>query len=132
MHSLSAQPSPKEIVPKGGQRFLTALRRGFAGRCPNCGHGTILHGYLKVNPTCSTCGLALGEFRSDDIPPYFTILIVGHIIIPAMLILEEFRHPPTWVHLALWLPLTLLMTLTLLPRVKGAVIGAQWATGTKE
>jgi uncharacterized protein (DUF983 family) len=44
-----------------------------------------------------------------------------------MLILEELRHPPEWVHMALWLPLALALTLFLLPRVKGAVIGLHWA-----
>lgn len=112
-------------------RFRAGLLRGLAGRCPSCGQGSILHRYLKVNATCSHCGLALGDFRADDAPPYFTILIVGHLIVPAMLLLEEFRHPPEWVHIALWVPLTLLLTLTLLPRIKGAVIGAQWAAKIK-
>ena len=125
------QPDPERIPPPTGNRFLTGLRRGFSGRCPNCGRTSILHKYLKVNCVCSNCGLALGEFRSDDAPPYFTILIVGHIIIPAMLILEQLRHPPTWFHLALWLPLSVTMTLVLLPRIKGAVIGAQWAVKSK-
>lgn len=131
MSSLGAQSSPGQIVPVPENRLWAGLRRGFAGRCPNCGRGAILSGYLKVNRVCSECGLPLGEFRADDAPPYFTILIVGHIIVPGMLILEEFRHPPEWVHMAIWLPLTLLLTLALLPRIKGAVIGAQWAARTK-
>jgi uncharacterized protein (DUF983 family) len=131
MSSLGAPATAGQSRPVAGNRVLTGLRRGFAGRCPNCGRGAILSRYLKVNRVCSECGLALGEFRADDAPPYFTILLVGHIVIPAMLILEEFRHPPEWVHLALWVPLTLLMTLVLLPRIKGAVIGAQWAAQTK-
>jgi uncharacterized protein (DUF983 family) len=113
------QPDPERIPPPTGNRFLTGLRRGFSGRCPNCGRTSILRKYLKVNCVCSNCGLALGEFRS------------GHIIIPAMLILEQLRHPPTWFHLALWLPLSVTMTLVLLPRIKGAVIGAQWAVKSK-
>jgi uncharacterized protein (DUF983 family) len=117
--------------PAPTNRLLAGLQRGFFGRCPNCGRGAILRGYLKVNQVCSACGLALGDFRADDAPPYFTILIVGHLVIPSMLVLEELRHPPEWVHLAIWLPLTLIMTLILLPRIKGAVIGAQWAAGTK-
>jgi len=43
--------------------------------------------------------------RADDAPPYFTILIVGHFAVPAMLMLEELRHAPEWVHLAVSLPL---------------------------
>ena len=32
--------------------------------------------------------------RADDALPYFTILIVGHFAVPAMLVLEELRHAP--------------------------------------
>ncbi len=105
--------------------------RGIAQRCPACGQGHLYRRYLKVNDVCLGCGLAVGEIRSDDAPPYFTILLVGHIIVPSMLILEELRHPPQWVHLALWVPLALLLTLTLLPRVKGAVIALHWANKIK-
>lgn len=83
--------------------------------------------YLKPHPVCGQCGLRLDEFRADDAPPYFTILIVGHIVIPGMLLLEQIQHPPSWVHVTLWVPLTLALTLLLLPRIKGAVIGFQWA-----
>jgi uncharacterized protein (DUF983 family) len=31
------------------------------------------------------------------------------------------------VHMAIWLPLTLIASLWLLPRVKGALVGLQWA-----
>ena len=59
--------------------------------------------------------------------PTFTILIVGHFIVGGVLALEKGFAPPTWVHLAIWLPLTLVASLWLLPRVKGALVGLQWA-----
>jgi len=107
--------------------WLRSLCHGLAQRCPRCGNRALYRRYLKVNETCLGCGLALAEIRSDDAPPYFTILLVGHLIVPSMLILEELRHPPEWVHMALWLPLALALTLFLLPRVKGAVIALHWA-----
>jgi len=103
------------------------LWRGFRGHCPQCGGSPIYRTYLKINQSCLSCGLELGEFRADDAPPYFTLLLVGHIIVPAMLLLEQFKHPPEWLHAAVWLPLTLVLTLVLLPRIKGAVIGVLWA-----
>jgi len=105
----------------------SALRRGFGKRCPQCGIGRIFHGFSKVNPTCSHCGLELHLQRADDAPPYFTILATGHIIVPGMLLLEQFAEPPQWVQMAIWLPATVLLALTLLPRIKGALIGFQWA-----
>jgi uncharacterized protein (DUF983 family) len=108
------------------QSWSASLWRGFRQRCPSCGDGALFGGYVRPHEQCSTCGLDLAAYRSDDAPAYFTIVIVGHVIVPAMLILEKTAHPAAWVHMAMWLPLTLLMTLALLPRVKGALLGVQW------
>lgn len=104
-----------------------AIRRGFARRCPACGEGRVFDGLLKVREACPSCGQALHHHRADDAPPYFTILIVGHIIVPLALLLEQNLHPEHWLHMALWIPLTLALTIALLPRVKGALIGLQWS-----
>lgn len=104
-----------------------AMLRGWRCRCPNCGTGRMFGRYLKVDDHCGSCGLELSGHRADDAPPYFTILVVGHIIVPLMLLLEQRFQPAEWVHLALWLPLTVLLSLRLLPRVKGALIGLQWS-----
>ena len=55
------------------------------------------------------------------------MVIVGHVVIAGVLVLEKAYAPPSWVHLALWLPLTVILSLWLLPRVKGALVGLQWA-----
>ncbi len=106
--------------------WVQPLLRGLKQRCPSCGKAPLFSRYLKVNRACGDCGLALEEFRSDDAPPYFTILLVGHIIVPAMLLLEQTHHPAEWVHTVLWVPLTLMLSLFFLPRIKGAVIAIQW------
>ena len=106
-----------------------AMRRGFARHCPRCGEGPIFRRYVKVNATCPSCGLALASYPVDDAPPYFTILLVGHVVVPSLVLVEEFLHPASWIENAIWLPLTLGLTLFLLPRVKGALIGLHWANG---
>lgn len=124
--------APDPLTPQTNPRdWLKALRLGFRRLCPRCGRGAMFLKYLKVQPACPGCGLALSSFRADDAPPYFTILLVGHVIVPAMLMLEQAAHPPEWVHAALWLPLTLALTLLLLPRIKGAVIGWHWAAALR-
>ena len=70
-----------------------AIGRGLLGRCPACGKSHLFNGFLRVVPECQNCGAPLGLARADDAPPYFTILIVGHIVIPAMLILERDASP---------------------------------------
>lgn len=104
-----------------------AMRRGLAHTCPACGEGALYSSYLKVHDTCPTCHEELFHQRADDAPPYITIFIVGHIIIPGMLLLEQAYAPATWVHLTIWMPLLLVLSLTILPRVKGVFVGLQWA-----
>ena len=83
--------------------------------------------YLKVAPNCPSCGEDLSQHRADDAPPYLTIVVVGHIIVPLILFVETRWPLPTMVHMAIWLPLTLILSLTFLPPMKGAVVGLQWA-----
>jgi uncharacterized protein (DUF983 family) len=104
-----------------------AMWRGVCERCPSCGEAGLFRAYLKVRDACLSCGEELHHHRTDDAPPYFTIFIVGHFVVGGVLALEKAYAPATWVHLALWLPLTLLGSLWLLPRVKGALVGLQWA-----
>jgi uncharacterized protein (DUF983 family) len=115
-----------QIAPRSfGEGFM----RGLGGRCPNCGEGHLFSGYLKVQPRCEACGHDLSVYRADDGPAYFTILIVGHLIVAPLLC---FSFIWTWnpiLVLALTLPPILAATLILLPRVKGAFIGGQWANG---
>jgi uncharacterized protein (DUF983 family) len=104
-----------------------AMRDGWRGRCPACRRGALFSRYLKVQDTCPGCGEGLHHHRADDAPPYFTILIVGHVVVGAILPVERAFAPPLWLHAALWLPLTLVLTLWLLPRIKGSIVGLQWA-----
>jgi uncharacterized protein (DUF983 family) len=108
--------------------FWTALLRGWRGRCPRCGDGTLFSSYLKMRSHCLTCELALEPYRADDAPAYFTILLVGHIVVPLVLMVERYgNQPPLWFHAILWLPLSVILALALLPRIKGAVIALLWA-----
>jgi len=113
-------PKPPWAVPSLG----TALARGFSGRCPSCGQGRLFSGFLRVVSECEHCHAPLGLARADDAPPYFTILIVGHIVIPAMLITQKLYDPSNWTLSAIFLPLTLVLALGLLRPIKGATVGA--------
>jgi len=114
------EPLPKRSVGE-------AMRRGALGRCPACGKGALFDGYLQIQPVCAACGEELHHHRADDAPPYFTILIVGHVIVSLVLAVEVAFAPPLWVHAALWVPLTIIVALLVLRPIKGAVVGLQWA-----
>lgn len=119
------QPPPPWPVPPLG----VALWRGFRRVCPACGTTKLFLGYLAVEPACAHCGAPVGRARADDAPPYFTIVIVGHIVIPLMLLMEQHSAPPTWLMAAIFLPLSAALTLGLLPLVKGATVGLMLRLG---
>ncbi|WP_413987801.1 DUF983 domain-containing protein [Labrys okinawensis] len=104
-----------------------AMRRGAFGRCPNCGKGKIFTSYLKVAPRCSVCGEDLSHHRADDAPPYFTMLIVGHIVVAGILACVMTSDIPLWILGVVFGTLTVVLSLVLLPMIKGAIIGLQWA-----
>ena len=83
--------------------------------------------FLRATPACETCGQDLTLHRADDMPPYVTIFIVGHIIVGLNLAVERAADWPIWWDMALWPTLTVILTLTLMQPVKGALIGYQWA-----
>jgi uncharacterized protein (DUF983 family) len=113
--------------PLGARPIFASMLRGAARKCPACGVGAMFRRYLKVADACPHCGEELHHHRADDAPAYFTIVIVGHIVVSLVLVVEMAYRPALWVHAALWLPLTVILTLVLLPSVKGALVGLQWA-----
>jgi uncharacterized protein (DUF983 family) len=112
-------PKPPWPVPP----LAKALGRGLNGRCPACGKGPVFDGFLRVTTQCEHCATPLGLARADDAPPYFTILIVGHIVIPAILIMQKLADPSAWLLSAIFVPLTVVLAIGLLRPIKGATVG---------
>ncbi|MET4732753.1 uncharacterized protein (DUF983 family) [Thalassospira sp. MBR-102] len=127
----NATMQPEYSEQSSGSRLLTGLSRGFRRKCPNCGHGLAFGGYLKLRQECDCCAHPIGEYRCDDAPPYFTIFIVGHIVVGGALTMEQSIQPSMALQLSVWLPITVLLCLGFLPFIKGAVLGTQWAMKIK-
>ncbi|HEY0206190.1 MAG TPA: DUF983 domain-containing protein [Acetobacteraceae bacterium] len=124
------QPDRSPAVPAWPvPPMLTAIGRGILGRCPACGQTRCFSGYLRVVPVCVACTAPLGSLRADDLPPYLTIFIVGHIIIGLMVWVERAYRLDFWVQAALWLPVSLVLTMALLRPVKGGVLGLMLKLG---
>jgi uncharacterized protein (DUF983 family) len=118
----------EQVVPAKRERNLgQAMWRGFRCRCPNCGEGALFRAYLKPVDNCAVCGEDMSHQRADDAPPYFTMVIVGHIVVPMMLAVALATEWSNLTHMMIWLPLTAALTLGLLQPVKGATIALQWA-----
>jgi uncharacterized protein (DUF983 family) len=106
-----------------------AIKRGFFGRCPNCGKGRMFRAFLKVADDCPVCGEELHHHRADDFPAYVVIVIVGHILVPLVLLVETHIAPPYWVGMTLWPACVVALSLALIQPVKGAIVAMQWALG---
>lgn len=104
-----------------------AIWKGMRKQCPQCGAKTLFSKYLTVSDNCSSCGLGLSGHEADDAPPYFTIFIVGHVIVPVALVVEKLYMPPLYVHALIFGILSITVSLISLPIVKGGVVGLQWA-----
>ncbi|MEL6516921.1 MAG: DUF983 domain-containing protein [Pseudomonadota bacterium] len=112
-------PTPRALGP--------AVLRGWRQRCPCCGSGPMMKGYLTVRDNCPVCGTDLHHHRADDGPAYLTILIVGHLLAPALFwAFVTFRPDPMILASVFTVGCTAL-SLYLLPRLKGLIVGFQWA-----
>jgi uncharacterized protein (DUF983 family) len=118
---------PTGETPAEKRDVWTAMRRGLRGRCPKCGEGKLFRAFLKIDDHCSCCGQDFTGHRADDLPAYLVIIVVGHLVVPAVLWIETNYSPEVWLQLAIYLPFTLIASLLLLQPVKGAVVGLQWA-----
>lgn len=117
-----------ETVDTGGERPLKpALLKGWRRRCPSCGTGPLLKGYLKVRDTCTVCGEELYHQRADDGPAYLTIIVVGHLLAPMIHIAYVQFRPEPMTLATVFTVGAVALSLYLLPRFKGAMVGIQWA-----
>lgn len=116
---MGSDPDERKLTP--------ALLKGATRRCPRCGEAPLFDGYLAVRESCDACGQEFHHHRADDMPPWMTILIVGHIVVPLMLTAATSWDWPDWLHMTFWPALVVVLSLAILPLAKGFVIGLQWA-----
>lgn len=117
------QPTPSLT----GRSAKVGVKRGLSLHCPNCGKGRLFKSFLKVQQHCDICGNDNSIYPSDDAPPYLTLLLTGHVIVPLYMAIERAYAPPMWLSASIWLPLTAIMSILLLPYMKGGVLGFCWA-----
>jgi uncharacterized protein (DUF983 family) len=103
--------------------MTTAIGRGMLGHCPACGKSHLFNGFLRLVTECRNCAAPLGLARADDAPPYLTILVTGHVVIPLMFMVDRMSDLSTWTMSAIFLPLTFFMALGLLRPIKGGTVG---------
>lgn len=123
--TITIQNAATPLAPQ--RNWKEALLRGAFLRCPACGKGHLFRRYLKVVDHCANCGEDFTHQRADDAPPYFTLLIAGHILVPAVWYVEKTWKLSLLTHMLIWTPVTIALCMALLPVTKGAIVGLQWA-----
>ncbi|MET3854364.1 DUF983 domain-containing protein [Rhizobium sp. OAE497] len=125
-------PAQEQPIQYGGsdasERPLgRSIMRGMLNKCPHCGSGKLFRAFLKPVDNCAACGEAMHHHRSDDLPPYLTIFVIGHVVLGGYMLTDLVWPLPMWLTFAIWAPVTLLSALLIIQPIKGGVIGLQWA-----
>lgn len=109
-----------------------AVRRGLRLRCPACGRGRLLSGFLRPAERCGECGEATGDIRADDGPAWATILLVGHLASPSFFLFATQDAQTRLIAFLVVASAVVALTLLLLPRMKGLFVGLIWASRAGE
>lgn len=106
------------------------MLRGLRGRCPACGEGRLLQGYINPVNRCAACDEDLSPYRTADLAPYLVTFFVGLIFTPLSLKVTASGIFGPYA-LALVLAGAVTLALISLPRAKGAGIALLWALDVK-
>lgn len=109
------------------RNLRAALIRGAKLRCPACGGGAMMNGFLAVHDACHACGTELHHHRADDGPAWATILVTGHVLAPLMLVVYMAWRPEPWAMAFGFSAVFVALSLWMLPRLKGLFVALQWA-----
>ena len=119
-------PLPDPELPHS---LSAALLRGIRGKCPRCGEARLFGKFLKPIAVCPRCHQDWTHHRADDMPPYISILITGHVLVPVIIYFGAVSDMSMWQALAICLVLASVLMLGLLQPAKGGVIALQWWHG---
>jgi uncharacterized protein (DUF983 family) len=119
-------------VEEPKRNFWQSVRRGLMLRCPACGRGKVLAGYLKQAPSCTHCGEPIGDIQADDGPAWATILVVGHLVSPVFVIFAQPNEAQPWTPFLIVAGMVIALSGVLLPRMKGMFVGIIWASRAGE
>lgn len=106
--------------------WRAVLWRGLLCRCPSCGRGRTLAGYLTVAERCNVCGARFGHLRVDDAAAWLAITLVGAVVFPAIMIAEIGWQPPIAATIGVAVAATAVLVAVLLRLSKGVILAVLW------
>jgi uncharacterized protein (DUF983 family) len=111
---------------------LSTLKTGLRCRCPRCGKGPLLTGFLKIRDACPACGLDYGFADPADGPAFFVMSGVGILVMAAFAVVEVLYRPPILFHFLVTLPLFVVVCLATLRPTKGWLVSEQYVHKAEE
>lgn len=100
----------------------SALAAALNNRCPACGGGPLLTGFLTPAPRCESCGADFTPHSAGDGAVFIVLTLLCFLVMGAALTLEFTIQPPAWVHILFGAVLTGVLMGALLPFVKRFMI----------
>ncbi len=107
-----------------------ALWRTLRLRCPNCGRGHIAGGLLKINPTCSYCGVRFEREEGESVGGMYINLGLAELFtLGGYFLANALFHPPFVPHLIFWVTFNVLFVLFFYRHARSLWIGISYLTG---
>ena len=111
---------------------ISPLKTGLAGKCPRCGRGQFIDGYLTVAKSCASCGLSFSFADAGDGAAWFVMLFASIFGVGSILGIEVAYSPSWWVHVLIAVPVLIIIPMILLRPMKGVLLAQQWKTNASE
>ena len=107
---------------------IELIKQSIACKCPRCHKGNLFEKTLsfEIIDQCKECDLNLSEHDVGDGPAVFLIFILGFLLVPLAILIEQSFTPPLWVHAITSTLLALLLTLLFLKPLKSYIIALQF------
>lgn len=128
------EQGPNRLFVHGSGEMISyknLIFRGLRRRCPKCGQGRVFSGYLTLRDDCSDCGESLTGIRTDDAAPWATIMVVGHLVAPFVILAVQFGDFSTLALTLGFSALSLFFTAITLPAMKGVFVNLNWRFGIR-
>lgn len=104
----------------------TSLQTGLRCRCPRCGEGPLLAGFLTLAPSCEACGLDYGFADPADGPAFFAMTAVGILVISVWAWWAVVASPPIWLQILMVFPALIGGCLAVLRPLKAWIVAEQF------
>lgn len=111
---------------------LSTLSTGLRCRCPRCGKGPLLRGFLTIREACPECGLDYRFADPADGPAFFVMSGIGIVVMMIFLVIEIAYRPTILFHLLVTLPVLVAGCLATLRPVKGWMVSEQYVHRAEE